>query len=338
MSHFISDFIKPHEIAKWQRGQNVIIRAQTGAGKTFFFLNFLTQYYEKENFKLLIFSNRDILKQQNEKNKSGEIICYNYQFVEHMPKEKIEQVLDSFDVIIFDECHYFFSDSNFNENTDLILEYASKSNHQIKIFASATPEPLFAFGINFDHRYYLPKDYSFIEQIIFYDDFSDIVETIIQDPRKSICFFSDSLNALNFKIEYKDDVEFVCSSNNSFWRVANQELLQNIVDFSRFDCHVLATTSVIDNGVNILDPEVKNVIIDTYSPIDVVQMLGRKRVGDDEKIRLFLKMPNIAIINRNRFVKTKLTNKTAIIYRNFLNNFFDVVFKMRLCSFLDFLF
>jgi len=50
------------------------------------------------------------------------------------------------------------------------------------------------------------------------------------------------------------------------------------------------STSVIDNGISINDDTLKTIIINSVSPTQIVQMLGRKRVQPDEKVDVYIKV------------------------------------------------
>lgn len=193
---YISEIITKHMIETWQLGENILIEAQTGSGKSSFMLNDFAQYCKEHGLNALLFSNRDLLKKQNKKLAPENIDCYNYQYIEKMSPENIKEFLLQYNIIFFDECHYFFKDSSFNDNTDKILDYAKSSKSQIKIFASATPEPLYYSNIEFSHEYHIPHDYSFIEKIIFYDDMSDIIKEIETSTAKSLCFLSNTRGSL----------------------------------------------------------------------------------------------------------------------------------------------
>ncbi len=63
----------------------------------------------------------------------------------------------------------------------------------------------------------------------------------------------------------------------------------NIRKSGMFGCDVLITTSVLDNGVNIKDPDVKNIVLMTDDEVEFKQMLGRKRLlSEDERIEVFI--------------------------------------------------
>ena len=58
--------------------------------------------------------------------------------------------------------------------------------------------------------------------------------------------------------------------------------------YQRFDCRVLVATSVLDNGVSIIDDTLKNIVVDTTDKVQLIQMLGRKRLADGEQINLYV--------------------------------------------------
>lgn len=325
---YVSNIIKQKEIEKWQKGDNILIKSQTGTGKSHFIMNTLSCYYEKNNLKTLIFSNRDLLKQQNKRNALRNVECINYQFIEQLDPEKLEEKLAHYDVINFDECHYFFKDASFNYNTEKILKYALKQTNQIKIFSSATPEPLFYTGIKFAYQYDIPKNYSFIEKIIFYDDIADILDEIIQSENKSLCFFSNATKACKFALAHSNDAQFYCSKGNSLWRVADKDIALDIVINYTFSKKVLATTTVLENGVTIIDSALKNIVIDFYDPITILQTLGRKRIQSKDKITLYLRVPTRYDIQRKAYLKSGSDSLAAQLYVEFLKDHFKEIRKV----------
>lgn len=328
---YISDLITLEEVQSWKMGDNILIKSQTGTGKSFFITNILARYCEEHNLKALIFSNRNLLKQQNEKLAMKNVECINYQFIEQMDKKKLEEKLSSFDIINLDECHYFFKDASFNHNTQCVLEYALKPTNQIKIFSSATPEPLYYTNINFAKQYDIPKNYSFIKNIIFYDDIADILDEILESEDKSLCFFSNATKACRFALAHPSYVKFYCSNGNSLWRLADKKITKEIVMNSKFSSHILATTTVLENGVNILDSALKNIVIDFYDPITIIQTLGRKRVSLNDSVNLYLRVPTRYDIQRKNYIKSQSDSFVSQLYVEFLRNHFRTIRDVRLC-------
>lgn len=325
---YIAEMITRSIVETWKQGENILIEAQTGSGKSSFMLNDFAQYCKEHNLKALLFSNRDLLKKQNKKLAPDNIDCYNYQYIEKLSPENIKSFLLQYDIILFDECHYFFKDSNFNENTDKILDYAKTSEKQIKIFASATPEPLYYTGIKFNHEYHVPHNYSFIRKLIFYDNMSDIIKEIETNSAKSLCFLSNTGEACKYALTHNKTTSFICSKSNTLWRISDQEAAKKLIETSKFDAKILMATTVIDNGINIVDREVKNVVIDFHDQINIIQPLGRKRIQPGEEIVLYLKRPTQKEINQGRFANPSGKSQAAIIYRKFLSDYYKTIDKM----------
>ena len=57
---------------------------------------------------------------------------------------------------------------------------------------------------------------------------------------------------------------------------------------NKFDSQILISTSVIDNGVSIIDKSVKNIVIISFDKISFLQKLGRKRLDENEKITIYI--------------------------------------------------
>ena len=92
--------------------------------------------------------------------------------------------------------------------------------------------------------------------------------------KKPIYIDSDLLNEMTYG-ELKDDPAY--------------KEVSNIRKRGRFGCDVLITTSVLDNGVNIKDPDVKNIVLMTDDEVEFKQMFGRKRfLSKDDTIEVFI--------------------------------------------------
>lgn len=77
---------------------------------------------------------------------------------------------------------------------------------------------------------------------------------------------------------------FICTLyDDIFKKEISKTERERIIQQGRFDSDVLATTAVLDNGVNIKDDNVKRVIIDYVDAGEVVQMLGRVRTKNRAK-------------------------------------------------------
>lgn len=325
---YVSDIVTLEEIEQWKDGDNILIKSQTGTGKSYFIMNNLARFCEKHKLKTLIFSNRDLLKKQNEKLALKNVDCLNYQFIEQLEESKLEEKLSRYDIINFDECHYFFKDASFNYNTDKILHYLLKPTKQIRIFSSATPEPLYYAKLKFTKEYDIPKDYSFIKKLIFYDDISDIFDEIIESDYKTICFFSNATKACRFAYANAALTKFYCSQGNPLWQMADKEVSKEIVANEKFETKILATTTVLDNGVNLNDNKLRNIIIDFYDPITIIQTLGRKRIHQHDKVNLYLRVPTRYDIIRKAYLKNENSSLSSTLYLEFLKDHFKEIRKI----------
>ena len=83
---FISDIIDLNVIGKWKLGDRILIHSQTGTGKSQFIKDILYEYCKRGDKKILLLSNRNLLKNQNQEEisniKSEIITLKNYQELE----------------------------------------------------------------------------------------------------------------------------------------------------------------------------------------------------------------------------------------------------------------
>jgi hypothetical protein len=301
MRKYISDIVTEEEINKWQLGQRILINSQTGTGKSELIKNNLYEHCKLLNKKILLMSNRNLLKNQNIVDigdKIDFIKAHNYQEFEAsiLRGEFIDELFSSYDYIVYDEAHYFFSDSQFNKNTDLLIRPIKDTpKNKIFIFITATPDALLDYQDKFDYIYTLPYDYSYIKNIYFYTRLtnkSTIVESIINNiakDEKILYFGSNAQDNFNMYQKY-DNSSFICSKGNSLNNECNQETISQIVNNSNFESHSLFSTKLLDNGVNLKDEDLKHIIIDMVDPISFIQSLGRKRcLNESDQINLYIR-------------------------------------------------
>lgn len=81
----------------------------------------------------------------------------------------------------------------------------------------------------------------------------------------------------------KTDKEFVTSD------IDTNGTIKDIAENEMFAGKVLVTTKILDNGVNLKDLKLKNIVMSTYSETEFKQMLGRKRwEATDEILNVYL--------------------------------------------------
>ena len=304
----------------WELGSTVIIEAQTGTGKTWFIKNVLVDYLDNHE-RLLFVCNRTNLKRQlkidllkkfnmpipikdNEVNIENldelttirNVTITSYHAIQYAAlDEKYDGKLfdlSHFTYCIMDECHYIMADASFVNDCQFAYEKLIKNRCAdiIKIFISATINevkiPIVkhatkGFGTAPKvYEYSTGIDYSYLKPIYFDNNWTDIINTIKNDKtdEKWLIFVSDLRDGNKVLDELgKDDCSLIKAGTKS-------DELNSIINSSHFNKKVLICTKAMDNGINIDDCKVKNIVIMTWDKITFIQMLGRVRVDISKEI------------------------------------------------------
>ena len=249
----------------------------------------------------------------------------------------------NFRYVICDECHFFTSDSIFNPYTAEILKTIVKNfSNSIRIYMSATLEETFEPIMQIEkfyydyHKidycyYYFQRNYDYIENIFVYDNFQQVTEKITESRSDKWLFFVSSKSSGNKLLEDLKNREISttfltaeskdCDSNSD-----EHKTYSSIVENENFNQTVLISTAVLDNGINIKDKAVKNIVIDVFDRVQFLQMLGRVRVLDNFKINLYIR--NYTETDLKNFLFNDLKELTArleleLIPQKNQNRFFD---------------
>lgn len=220
--------------------------------------------------------------------------------------------IENYDYIVCDECHFFLTDAGFNSKSFLSFFniVKGKFENSIRIFVSATideVERAIEISINENNEiwnYDTNRDYSYLNTKYF-KKLDDIVTTIKNDRtddkwlifvknKKEGIELSEKLQALNI------DVEFIRA------KVDSKEK-KNITSNNEFDCRVLISTKVLDNGVNIKDDSVKNIAVMSYDETTFIQEIGRLRIDINNAREINLYIPTFSY--KNFAGKLKIYNK-----------------------------
>lgn len=218
------------EYKKWKPGSIIHIDAATGSGKTTFILQTYLKYIIQNGGKILYCVNRNILKKQIYERIENEINEYltelnmemqsiydyilvcTYQEIESRISEYINNLPNmvceywQYSAVVYDECHYFYSDSTFNTYTELSYDFLRNLFiDKIQIFMSATISnmeeiiskrvysqramiPIISEGkiitvVNNIYKYSIERDYSYIDLSIV-STIEEIEKKILQDTNK----------------------------------------------------------------------------------------------------------------------------------------------------------
>lgn len=112
-------------------------------------------------------------------------------------------------------------------------------------------------------------------------------------------------------IPTKDAVAFITSDYELDPESASE--VDTIVNNNKTSAKVLIATSVLDNGINIKDLELRNVIIIADTETEFIQMLGRKR-SDGKRLKLYIFKHNKDHFERRRRINIKRRKIAEEVY------------------------
>lgn len=250
--------------------------------------------------------------------------------------EYFNSYFSSYDYIVFDECHYLYSDATFNNKTNFIFEEIFfRISNAVKIFMSATLEDLKphidnifntanqkdTYNLNviseiLHYKFYSTnRDYSYLD-IRYFKTLDTLIQKIQDDnsSNKWIIFVSNLKDAKYLKENLKKIKTVIVKQGTK-----NKEV-DSIINESKFNSKVLISTKVLDNGINIKDENVKNIVIMALDKTTFLQELGRVRVNIDTpyKINLFIPMKSqkTFITLKNKVYIPKKKQKELFTYEH----------------------
>lgn len=308
----ISDIITKEEVSKWEIGSNILVSAPMGAGKSYFCKNTLYELAKEVNGKILMLIHRsncvEQFKYEIERDGKADVIdVRTYQSLEygslHNTKNQIN--LSDYKYIVSDEFHYFFNDSSLNNKTAISFQMIMNSTDTIHIFMSATGEHMTRYmekyikenNLKEAIEYEIPFDFSFIRQLTFFHKdvtMEEFIKEGIEQGDKGIFFIQSAEKAYKLYSKFKKHCVFNCSANNKkYYKYVDEDTIKNILKNERFEEQFLITTSCFDAGINIIDREVKHIVIDIVDIGSLIQCMGRKRIQDKEDdVNIYIKIIN----------------------------------------------
>lgn len=282
---------------EWQRGDVIAISAGTGKGKSYFVQQIYSKYVNTFNKKILYLVPRKLLKKQIEEALKKDGICnidvMTYQSYEALFRKKLahnDVKRHSYQYIVCDEFHYFFNDAGFNDFTDISMELFLSNEKAITILLSATGDVVMSYIKRFYPQrkiisYELDSDYSYVTELNCYssnDQLYEVMDWLVENNKKTMIFIQSAKRAYELYQKYESYSNFVCGERSEFYQYVDKTKVDNILQKEKFDSLFLISTSVLDVGVNIIDKELNNIIIDMHDINVLKQCLGRKRLVDDE--------------------------------------------------------
>ncbi|AOK91356.1 DNA/RNA helicase [Paenibacillus polymyxa] len=324
------------EEAEWKYGDIVLISSGTASGKSFFIRNKLEELADQQNVNILLLVNRRNLYDQNKEaiEDTSRIKVELYQTIENRLDNDEEYDFSPYTYIVCDESHYFTTDSGFNDNSDDSLQAILGLQSQIRIFMSATGHVLFSYIKNQYRRklkqkgnkiwtYSIPIKFNQIASLSFYTDFYAVEKLIEHKFNKAddkIIYFADTIQKAFELYQKYDDSLFVCSKSSSknrkYLKHVDDDQVESMVKQNRFDCKYLFTTTVLDNGFDLKDEQIKLIVCDIFDVDTMLQCIGRKRFkNDQDKVHVVLLNRNNRNLNNYlNSVQMKLDEADAFIH------------------------
>ena len=324
----------------------LLIKAQTGAGKSHLIFSKLLPLVKNQKKRIMILAGRTALVEQYKR----QAVDVEMPYLQEELKAAIIKLQDSFgamevrtyqsvlarikagelnpqsyDVVVFDECHYFVQDASFSRETEAILDVCLEHFKRCKrLYLSATPECAAEIVIEKEREsamkdlperipwaFYLPpsyekpvfqiididQDYSFIRPI-FFTRIEEMLRIIQKDETEDKYLICVDSKAKGQKIEEELSSSIADYIDAELKNSSKSETIQDIIATETFRKKVLVVTSFLDVGVNLSDNDIKNVVIFSTDSTHFRQAIGRKRVRYGEKVDLFIFVPKVSALNR----------------------------------------
>lgn len=324
------------EVDCWDGRNPVIIVAPTGKGKTSLAKLHLVPKAQKQGKNVLFVVNRVAIATQlkqdtmkitgspmlgrlteqgvRETEIFGNVAVITYHSLHVFINDPANEAwLKNLMYVVADEIHFVVSDSGFCEKAGYYLKIlTSKFQRAVRVYMTATDwdvlEPLAeAERANYIdsqkfanpwllprefRRYVFPADYSHVK-LHFFNDLNEIRKRIQENPNEKWILFMDSKKAGKALAKELGECAVYLdadSKDTESWHILLRE--------KSFTQQVLVTTAVLDCGVNIIDPKLCNVVIISDDRTRLIQMLGRKRCQQGEKVNLFVYDMDIQTITK----------------------------------------
>lgn len=324
---YVSDIITKEKISRWKNGDNIRISTEVGSGKTYWAINVLSDFARAKGKKILYLVHRKSLYNQMSEDilisNSGDVIqLETYQKITHLFGKGYNIALD-YDYIVCDEFQFLVTDSDFIYDTEVMYDILNSIDKSIKIFISANNINV---GIDFQYNYSTNNNNKNISNRVnasyvfnSYENVDEAISRILKhDNGDKVLFYSNNIKELEkLYLKYKKYSMIVVSENNKMSKYMDESKIEKLARDNKFDDRILFCTSAIDSGISIIDNKVKYVIVDELELEQLYQVIGRRRVLDDND--------TFALMIRNYHNKringylTQLKRKNDMV-RNFIQN------------------
>ena len=314
------------EVPYWRYWKAILIDAPPGKGKTSFVYEVLIPLAIKMNRHVLLVANRNALSLQmkldvmeligsplrdrltdlgiRETDIFGSVGIVSYHSLPRFLNDpENEDWLDNVEYVVADECHYFTSDSSFNNLTEWHLKLITKHfKRAIRVYMTGTswdvlrPIADAEMAIKYDKerackvhldreiiRYHWEQDHSHVD-LRFFRDLEEIKQLILGNPNEKYMIFVDSRDSGRALADAlgKDRATYLDAESKG------TKEMTKLLKEQTFDRQVLVTTKVLDCGINLWDNRLRHIVTVTDDRVSMLQMLGRKRRKPGERVNLYV--------------------------------------------------
>ena len=154
--------------------------------------------------------------------------------------------------------------------------------------------------VNF--KYEFPPNYEYISTVYF-NEYSDLIDEIKSSEDAWLVFINNKSDGEQLNRHLASEgitTALLTKDTRKCEDYDGYHEFESIVTQRKFRSKVLIATTVMDCGVSISDPKLKNIVIGHTEKTEFIQMLGRRRVKDNEKITLYIKSFEWKKINQFR--------------------------------------
>ncbi len=138
-------------------------------------------------------------------------------------------------------------------------------------------------------------DYSYLQPVFFTEEAS-IIKMLNDIDEKTLIFVRTKKQGQRFLEALGEKrATFIDAQSKSN---EEKENFRKILDEHTFDKNFLIVTKFLDVGVDLKDIKIKNVIIFQHFKEEVIQMVGRKRIKDNETVTVFFHIPTSCQVNQ----------------------------------------
>ena len=314
------------EVPYWRYWKAILIDAPPGKGKTSFVYEVLIPLAIKMNRNVLLVANRNALSLQmkldvmeligsplrdrltdlgiRETDIFGSVGIVSYHSLPRFLNDpESEDWLDNVEYVVADECHYFASDSSFNDLTEWHLKLITKHfKRAIRVYMTGTswdvlrPIADAEMAIKYDKerackvhldreiiRYHWEQDHSHVD-LRFFRDLEEIKQLVLGNPNEKYMIFVDSRDSGRALADAlgKDRATYLDAESKG------TKEMTKLLKEQTFDRQVLVTTKVLDCGINLWDNRLRHIVTVTDDRVSMLQMLGRKRRKPGERVNLYV--------------------------------------------------